>query len=53
MSSAQVESFSNKQIKIKDNGNNVSRLQNIASEIASNMSASGQDQSYLQSKVSF
>lgn len=45
MSSAQVESMSRSQA----NGN-VARLQNIASEIASNMSASGHDQSYLQSK---
>lgn len=51
MSSAQVESMSHSQPKVKDGGN-VARLQNIASEIASNMSASGHDQSYLQSKVS-
>lgn len=43
---------SGKNIKIKEGDRNVSRLQNIASEIASNMSASGHEQSYLQSKVS-
>ena len=32
--------LSSGKMKIKDSGNNISRLQNITSEIASNMSAS-------------